>query len=118
MCTMALRGICLALTALTIAGCGGTSGPGTTTAPPTGTKTSSAASGGSKFSGDNQINYDDAKSVCGQSSPSKLAQDLSIHVDVHSSAGLRRLAERYAADYGPNFRKAVVEGCLAGLPKP
>jgi hypothetical protein len=101
-----------------IGGCGGTSVPATTTSPPTETKASSAASGGSKFSGDDQINYQDAKSVCGESSPSKLAQDLSVRVDVHSSKGLRRLAERYAADYAPNLRKAVVAGCLAGLPKP
>jgi hypothetical protein len=70
------------------------------------------------FCGDDQINYEDAKSVCGESAPSKLAGDLSIRVDVHSSRGLRRLAERYAADYAPNLQKAVVAGCLAGLPKP
>ena len=101
-----------------LGGCGGTPRPATTTAQPTETKTSSAATGAAKFSGDDRINYEDAKSVCGDSSPSKLAQDLGVRVNVHSSKGLRRLAERYAADYGPNFRKAVVEGCLAGLPKP
>jgi hypothetical protein len=115
---MALRGICLALTALVIGGCGGTSRPAATTAQPTETKTSSAGTAGAGFSGDDQINYEDAKTVCGESAPSKLAHDLTIRVDVHSSKGLRRLAERYAADYGPNLRKAVVEGCLAGLPKP
>jgi hypothetical protein len=115
---MAPRAICLALIALVIGGCGGVSGPAAGTAQTTETKTSSAASGGGKFSGDDQINYEDAKTVCGESAPSKLAGDLAIHVNVHSSKGLRRLAERYAADYGPNLRKAVVEGCLAGLPKP
>jgi hypothetical protein len=115
---MASRAICLAFIALVIGGCGGTSGPGTTAAQPTETKTSSAATGGAKFSGDDQINYEDAKTVCGESAPSKLAGDLAIRVNVHSSKGLRRLAERYAADYGPNLRKAVVEGCLAGLSKP
>jgi hypothetical protein len=90
----------------------------TTTAQPAAAKASPAGGGAAKFSGDNQINYEDAKSVCGESAPGKLAHDLSVRVDVHSSKGLRRLAERYAADYGPTFRKAVVEGCLAGLPKP
>jgi hypothetical protein len=115
---VALRTLCLALAALVIGGCGGTSRPATTTAQPAAAKTSPAGGGAAKFSGDDQINYEDAKSVCGESSPSKLAGDLSVRVNVHSSKGLRRLAERYAADYAPNLQKAVVAGCLAGLPKP
>jgi hypothetical protein len=47
-----------------------------------------------------------------------LAGDLNIHVNARSTDGLQRLAKRYAADYAPSFRKAVLAGCLAGLPKP
>jgi hypothetical protein len=56
--------------------------------------------------------------VCGSFPPGKVASDLGLDVNVHTSEGLERIAEEYAGDYRPNFRRAVYEGCLDGLPNP
>lgn len=74
--------------------------------------------GAAKFTGQDRRNYEEAKAICSSSPPSKVASDLGLDVDVHTSEGLGRIAEKYAEDYRPNFRQAVFEGCLDGLPKP
>jgi hypothetical protein len=45
-----------------------------------------------------------------------VAKDLGLNVDVGTSEGLAVIAEKFAAGYRPNFRQAVFEGCLDGLP--
>ena len=71
-----------------------------------------------KFSGQDRRNYADAKAVCASFPARKVARDLGLDVDVRTSKGLVRIAEKYAADYRPSFRQAVFEGCLDGLPNP
>jgi hypothetical protein len=80
--------------------------------------TEQAATGAARFTGQDRRNYDEANAVCGAFPPRKVASDLGLDVDVHTSEGLVRIAEAYAADYGPSFRQAVLEGCLDGLPNP
>jgi hypothetical protein len=85
------------------------------TAPP---EAKPEPTGAAKFTGQDRRNYEDAKFICSGFPPRKLASDLGLDVDVHTSEGLGRIAEAYAADYRPNFRQAVFEGCLDGLPNP
>ena len=63
-------------------------------------------------------NYKIARAVCSGFPPEKVASDLGISVDVHTSEGLGEIAETYAAEYRPAFRQAAFEGCLDGLPNP
>jgi hypothetical protein len=99
---------------------GGAGGPEHQAAPPESEPEpdEQAATGAAKFTGQDRRNYDEANAVCGAFPPRKVASDLGLDVDVHTSEGLVRIAEAYAADYGPSFRQAVFEGCLDGLPNP
>jgi hypothetical protein len=73
---------------------------------------------GSGFTGELADRYDEAKVVCGSSPPAKVARDLGISVNVHTSEGIVRIAERYARGYDARHHQAAFEGCLDGLPNP
>jgi hypothetical protein len=82
------------------------------------TQKGEAGTGTEKFTGQDRINYEQARTVWRAFPPKQVAQDLGIAVDVGTSEGLVRIAEKYAEGYRPDFRQAVFEGCLDGLPDP
>jgi hypothetical protein len=55
-----------------------------------------APTGAQEFTGQDRTNYELARAVCRAFPPEKVAQDLDINVDVGTSEGLVRIAEKYA----------------------
>jgi hypothetical protein len=78
-------------------------------AAPDSMPTEDTPTGAAKFSGQDRSNYEQAEVVCGAFPPKKVARDLGLNVNVHTSEGLVRIAEKYAEGYRPNFRQAVFE---------
>ena len=66
--------------------------------------------GAEKFTGQDKINYRNAKVACGTFSPGQIAAE--FHA---KSSSPFDAAVAYSESYGPNLRLAVYEGCIAGF---
>jgi hypothetical protein len=66
--------------------------------------------GAGKFTGQDKINYRNAKVACGTFSPQQVAAEFNA-----ASSSPYDAAVAYSESYGPNLRLAVFEGCLAGF---
>ena len=66
--------------------------------------------GAGNFTGQDKINYQNAKVACGTFSPQQVAAEFNA-----ASSSPYDAAVAYSESYGPNLRLAVFEGCLAGF---
>ena len=82
----------------------------TTKKEPKPTPTPTPETGAGKFTGQDKINYRNAKVACGTFSARQVAAE--FHA---ASSSPYDAAVAYSESYGPNLRLAVFEGCLAGF---
>jgi hypothetical protein len=96
-----LAALALTLSALLVAGCGGEDGDGDDSGrlgpPPEAADLAS-----------------DARGACAAATPEQAARDLGLDPD----ADLPTIAAEYASIYQPQFRSAIIEGCLDGFANP